>query len=107
MPIAKERLLHILRNPWGWSEEDVRSARLAAAELIEKQRPQFDLIPEKFFHDAITEHSYPDAVEHELINPFIMLARLTDGATVAVIAEETFLSGQYAFYVLNYGNKIR
>lgn len=29
-------LLHILRNPYGWSEEDVRAVRLAAADRIDK-----------------------------------------------------------------------
>lgn len=30
-------ILHIIRNPWGWSEDEVRAARLAAADLIEDQ----------------------------------------------------------------------
>ena len=30
-------ILHIIRNPWGWSEEKVRQARIAAADLIEQQ----------------------------------------------------------------------
>ena len=32
----KTLLLHILRNPYGWGEEQVREARLAAADLIEE-----------------------------------------------------------------------
>jgi len=28
-------MLHILRNPYGWGEDQVREARLAAADLIE------------------------------------------------------------------------
>lgn len=31
-----KEILHILRNPWGWSEEDKRKARLAAADEIER-----------------------------------------------------------------------
>lgn len=30
------KILHILRNPYGWSEEEQRCARLAAADEIEK-----------------------------------------------------------------------
>jgi hypothetical protein len=29
------RVLHIIRNPYGWSEEEVRAARLKAADIIE------------------------------------------------------------------------
>jgi hypothetical protein len=28
-------VLHILRNPWGWSENVQRQARLAAADMID------------------------------------------------------------------------
>lgn len=30
------RALHILRNPWGWSEGDQREARLWAADELER-----------------------------------------------------------------------
>jgi hypothetical protein len=32
---TQDLTLHILRNPYGWSEDDVRAARLAAADRIE------------------------------------------------------------------------
>lgn len=32
---STDHLLHVLRNPYGWSENTVRSARVAAAELVE------------------------------------------------------------------------
>ena len=32
---STDHLLHVLRNPYGWSENTVRSARIAAAELVE------------------------------------------------------------------------
>lgn len=31
-------LLHILRNPWNWSDEAVRAARLAAADIVESHQ---------------------------------------------------------------------
>lgn len=31
-----QRMLHLLRNPWGHSEDDVRRARLWAADRIEQ-----------------------------------------------------------------------
>ena len=34
--------LHILRNPYGWGEEQIREARLAAADLIEDLERQLE-----------------------------------------------------------------
>ena len=33
--MTKNEILHILRNPYGWTEDEVRRARLEAADLIE------------------------------------------------------------------------
>jgi len=35
--MTTHEILHIIRNPWGWSEEEARQARIAAADLIEQQ----------------------------------------------------------------------
>jgi len=35
--MTTNKILHIIRNPYGWSEEEVRQARIAAADLIEQQ----------------------------------------------------------------------
>ena len=37
MSISGSEVLHILRNPYSWTEEDQRQARLKAADLIEAQ----------------------------------------------------------------------
>lgn len=34
--IERKTLLHLLRNPWGWSEDTVREARLKAADELER-----------------------------------------------------------------------
>ena len=39
--------LHILRNPYGWSEEQIREARLAAADLIESLERSLDFEKQK------------------------------------------------------------
>jgi hypothetical protein len=39
--------LHILRNPYGWSEEQIREARLAAADLIESLERSLDFEKKK------------------------------------------------------------
>jgi hypothetical protein len=33
--MERDLVLHILRNPWGWSEDAQHQARLAAADMIE------------------------------------------------------------------------
>lgn len=35
MTMTTQLILHILRNPYGWSEENQREARLAAADVFE------------------------------------------------------------------------
>jgi hypothetical protein len=32
----RDTLLHLLRNPWGWSDDTVREARLKAADELER-----------------------------------------------------------------------
>ena len=32
----RKTVLHLLRNPWGWSEDVVREARLKAADELER-----------------------------------------------------------------------
>ena len=36
-PMSTHKILHMLRNPWGFSEEEMRQARYAACDLIERQ----------------------------------------------------------------------
>ena len=38
IPSQEDNILHVLRNPHGWSKEDVRKARIDGADLIEKQK---------------------------------------------------------------------
>lgn len=33
--MCRVRVLHILRNPYGWSEDAIRQARIAACEMID------------------------------------------------------------------------
>lgn len=35
-------ILHIIRNPYGWADDEVRNARLVAAALIEQQGNQLE-----------------------------------------------------------------
>jgi hypothetical protein len=39
-----DRYLHILRNPYGWSEDQVRDARLWAADNIERLETRIDAL---------------------------------------------------------------
>lgn len=43
--------IHILRNPWGWTENGQREARLWAADEIERLRGQRDVL-EQLLGDA-------------------------------------------------------
>lgn len=36
------QVIHLLRNPWGWAESDLRRARLEAAALIEASENPYD-----------------------------------------------------------------
>lgn len=42
--MTTHEVLHIIRNPWGWSEDEVRAARLAAADLIEQQAKEIEAL---------------------------------------------------------------
>jgi hypothetical protein len=42
MTMTTHEILHIIRNPRGWSEEEVRQARIAAADLIEQQAAELE-----------------------------------------------------------------
>lgn len=35
MTSEENKMIHILRNPWGWSEDEVRAARLWAADRLD------------------------------------------------------------------------
>lgn len=37
-------ILHIIRNPYGWADDEVRNARLVAAALIEQQAKQIEAL---------------------------------------------------------------
>jgi hypothetical protein len=36
--VERDLVLHILRNPWGWAEDEQRQARLAAADMLEEHQ---------------------------------------------------------------------
>jgi hypothetical protein len=40
--VETNKILHIIRNPFNWSEDDVRKARWAAADLIEEQQAKIN-----------------------------------------------------------------
>ena len=45
--MTAHEILHIIRNPWGWSEEEVRQARIAAAYLIEQQAAELAILKQR------------------------------------------------------------
>lgn len=62
---AKEhKILHILRNPYGWSESDVRWARLEGAKLIEDYKDAYlnmrDFAEENRLNTATTNQGGQD-----------------------------------------------
>jgi hypothetical protein len=36
VPLNLALILHVLRNPYGWSETAIRTVRLAAADMLEQ-----------------------------------------------------------------------
>lgn len=44
--------IHILRNPWGWHEDDVRAAQLAGADAIELRKAVDVLLAAKGRHNT-------------------------------------------------------
>lgn len=39
--MTEQQVIHILRNPHGWSDDDIRTARLEAARIIEKYKDAY------------------------------------------------------------------
>lgn len=46
----QKQIIHILRNPWGWSEETISDARQAAADEIERLQKLVDAAREECPH---------------------------------------------------------
>ena len=46
------KILHILRNPYGWGDEKIREARLAACDLIEQLERERKFVGYGMFNDG-------------------------------------------------------
>ncbi len=44
------------------------------------------IIPEKFFHDALSDAGYPDAVTHTMLSADIMIVTTVDSQNVVIVA---------------------
>jgi len=76
-----KKILHILRNPYGWSQDEKRKVAITAANLIEENE-QSNI--EKLYYEllwAVTE-KYPDETRHKTALRYIKEREMSTGTAV-------------------------
>ena len=61
----QKRILHILRNPYGFSDKTIKEVRLAAADEIEKLQGDYENMRDWALENGLDINTYFGPVEHK------------------------------------------